>query len=118
MRQTREQIHDVNDLIADTARGNFAWPADGEGCPQRGLHGREVRAPPRTAVAFPRVSSLWAVVAGENDDGIVFNAGFFDRIEDLARTIVHLGKAIGPIAVSGSAGELRMGYRWHVKERK
>src|SRR5215469_8704741 len=103
-------------------RGSVAkaaiWPADGEWCAERGLHGSEVCAPPRAAVAFPRVSGLRAVVASEDDDGIVFDPGLFDRIEDLARTIVHLGEAIGPIAVSGFAGELPIRQCWHVKERK
>ena len=116
--ERREEIHDVNDLIADAARGNLAGPTDGEWRPQRGLHGSEVCTSPRAAVAFPRVSGLWTVVAGEDDDGIVFDAGFFDRIEDLARTIVHLGKAVGPIAVAGSAGELGIRQCGHVKERE
>ena len=62
------------------------------------------------------MSSLWAVVASEDHDGIVFDAGFLDRVEDLASAIVHLGETIGPIAVPRLPGKLRVRQCWHVKE--
>lgn len=32
-----------------------------------------------------------ALVAAENDDGVVVDTGFLDRIQDLSHPIVHLG---------------------------
>ena len=52
------------------------------------------------------------------DQRVVFDAGFLDGVEDLAGAVVHLGQAIGPIAVAGLAGELRIGQRRHVNQRE
>ncbi len=68
--------------------------------------------------ALPGIGRLRAVVAGENDQRVVFDAGFLDGVEDLAGAVVHLGEAIGPIAVAGFAGELRIGQRRHVNQRE
>src|SRR6266513_5170527 len=78
----------------------------------------EIRAPPRSAVALPRVGRLWAIVAGEDDQRVVFDAGCLDGIEDLSGAEVHLGQAIGPITVAGFAGELQIWQRRHVHQRE
>ena len=61
---------------------------------------------------------LWAIIAGKDDERVVFDARFLDRVQDLASAMVHLGEAIGPIAVAGFAGELRIGQCGHVHERE
>ena len=118
MGESREQVDDVDDLIAHAAGGDFARPADDERRAKRGLHGGEIGATPRTTVALPGMSGLRAVVAGEDDDRVVFDAGLFDRVEDLAGAIVHLGEAIGPIAVAGLARELGIRQGRHVNQRE
>ena len=62
--------------------------------------------------------ALRTVITGENHDRIVFNAAFFDGVQDLPRSKVHLGEAVGPIAVPGLAHELRIRQCRHVNQRK
>src|SRR6266568_4489600 len=112
MGKSCEQVYHVDDLVAHTAGGNFARPANGEWRTQRGLHCGEIGTPPRAAVAFPGVSSLGAVVAGEDDD----RAGFLDGVENLPCAMVHFGETIRPIAVPSLTCELGIRQCWHVKE--
>ena len=70
------KVDDVNDLVADAAGRNSVRPADDEWRTQRGFHGRKVGAAPWTSVAFPGVSGLRSVVAGEDDERVLFNTSF------------------------------------------
>src|SRR5262249_28162846 len=106
----------MDDLIIHLTRWNFAGPADDEWGAKRGLHRSDIRTTPWTTVSLPGVRRLRAVIAGENDDGIIFDTRFLDGIEDLARAIVHLGEAVGPIAIPGPARELRIRQRRHVNQ--
>ncbi len=112
----RIHIYDVNDFVANAASGDFARPAKDERSAERGLHCSEVGAAPGTAVAFPWIGCLGAVVAGEDDDGVVFDASSLDRIEDLAGAVVHLSEAVGPVAVAGLSGERSIWQYRHVNQ--
>ena len=70
------------------------------------------------AVALPGVGRLRAVVAGEDNERVVFDAGFLDRIQDLSGAVVHFGQAISPIAIACFASELRIWQRRHVNQRE
>src|SRR5262245_6500575 len=48
---------------------------------------------------------LWTVVAGKDDNRVLFDACFLDRVQNLSSAVVHLGQTIGPIAVARFASE-------------
>src|SRR5262249_56655896 len=79
---------------------------------------REIRTAPWPAVTLPRVGCLWTVVAGKDDNRVLFDAGFLDRVQNLSSAVVHLGQTIGPIAVARFASELRIWQRWKVEQRE
>src|SRR5262249_23090432 len=101
-------IGDVDNLIAHPGGRDLVRPTDDAWRAQRGFHGSEIRATPWTTVALPGVCPLRPVVAGENDNRIVFNSRVFDRVEDLASRIIHFGQAVGPGAIPRLAVELRI----------
>jgi hypothetical protein len=56
-----------------------------------------------------------AVIAGENDDGAVSNAGFVYRIKYLADVGIHLRQHVRPLAVAGLSGEGRVAQAGQVR---
>jgi len=66
---------------------------------------------------LPRLGPLRAVIAGKDDNGVTFDARIFDRIQNLPGAVVHLGQAIGPIAVSSFSDELGIWQRRHMNHR-
>ena len=101
-----------------TRPGHLARPADHKRCAQRAFHRSKVSAPPRPAVTLPRVSCFGALSLVKMTKRVIFNTGIFDGIEDLPGPIIHFGQAVGPIAVAGFAGELRIWQCRHVNQGK
>src|SRR5207237_9312167 len=58
----------------------------------------------------------WAGLDSEDQDVNVVDAGFVERVEDLASAIGRLGETIGPIAAPRLPAKLRVRQCWHVKE--
>jgi len=64
-------------------------------------------SPERTGVAhvrgsliavFARGLALWAIVGGEDDDGVSVNAKLFQRVEDLADVVVPFHQLVTVVA--------------------
>ena len=104
-------------LIIHPTRRDFVRPADNKRSAKRGLHRRKIRTTPRTTAAFRRVRRLRPVIAGENDHRTLFDIRFLDGVEYLARPKVHLGDAVGPIAIACLARKLRIWVCLHVNRR-
>src|ERR1700678_1179886 len=66
----------------------------------------EVVAAPRPGRSLPGPGRFRTVVAREYDDGVVTDAEFIDRIEDLSHVRVHFRQGVGEIAEAGLAREL------------
>ena len=104
----RERVHLVNDLITHATGGNFPRPTDDERRPRRAFHVREIVAAPRARTALMRKCGVWAIVGGEDKDGVVAHAQFVHGIKDLADAKIHFGQDIGKIAEAGPALEVWM----------
>src|SRR5208282_6555291 len=98
----------VNDLIVDSARRHLARPSDDERWANPAFHRGEICTCPWPVGPLPWVGCFPAVVAGEDDQRIVFNARGLDGIKDLTSAMVHLSETIRPVAVAGAANELRI----------
>ena len=85
-----------------------AGPADQERHAQRTLPDREIVTPPGTSRAVPRIEVFRAVVARPDDDGVVANPEIVDGVQDLSGPVVHLGRHIRIMPVSGFSVEIRM----------
>jgi hypothetical protein len=110
------EVYDVNDLVADASSRHLARPSDNERGAYPAFHRREIGARPGPVGSLSRVSSLTAIVAGEDDQRVLFDACGFDGVEYLASAMVHLSEAICPIAVAGFAGELGIGHHRDVDQ--
>src|SRR5450755_4418690 len=72
---------------------------------------REIATPrPVRATAELWDKSAASVVAAKDDDCIVIDACFFDGVQNLPDTVVHLGDDVGkqPAALGGLADEVRV----------
>src|SRR5208337_438836 len=65
--ERREEVHDVNDLVADAPCRHLPWPTDDKRHAYRTFHRGEIRTPPWPAVTLPGMGCLGTIVAGEND---------------------------------------------------
>lgn len=94
-----EEVHGADEFVAGSCGGDFAWPADDEGDAGAAFEGAPFFAAEGFAVGG--FAGLWAVVGGEDDDGVFFEVEFLEGGEELADTVVHF---LDDVAVFSEGG--------------
>ena len=113
--QRGEHVDPMNDFVAYALGRNFSGPAHQEGDANSPFERREILASPRAGPAIPGACVFGAVVAGENDDGVLFDPGFVNRGEYLPDVVIHFCEHVGPVAVTRFAGEFWIRQRREVR---
>ncbi len=74
-----------------------------------------VGAAPGAGRAAVGLAELGAVVAAEDEQGVLAQAEPVDLVRDLAHAMVHLHHGVGKVALAGAAREIRMRQRGKVQ---
>lgn len=118
LRQSGEHVHAMHDLVAHALRRDLAGPTDQERHANPSLQCGEVLPAPRPGPAIPRFEKFRAVVAGEDNDSVVTDAGPVHSVEHLADVAIHLREHVRPFTVAGFARESGIWKRRQVRLRQ
>ena len=85
-----EQVHQVEELVALAPRRDHAAPVGDAGHAHAAFPGRGLGAAERRVTRVRPAIELRAVVGGDEDEGVVEDAGLVERLDDLADIGVDL----------------------------
>ena len=116
--QGGKQVGDMHDVVAHASFVNVARPFNNQRHAQSAFHGGVVSARPRASGAAPWTSKLRTVVAGKNEQGVVFNAKGLDSIHQLPNAIVHLHHGICKFANATFSSKVGVCKSWEMQMRE
>src|SRR5262249_42801957 len=122
LRERRHEIHDREHRVGSRPRLSVAWPTDeAEGSdrslgdfakfPAEGAGAAHVR---RSLVAHLAGGlTLWPVVRSEDDQRVVVDAEFLERVEDLPDVVIAFHRLVTELADATPAREV---LRWKIRK--
>ncbi|MCY1406818.1 hypothetical protein D9M71_220980 [compost metagenome] len=88
--QGREPVHAGHDAVGNLVGRHLAWPANDCRYPEATLHDRAFAHGERSRAAIGPGEVFRTIVGGENHDGVVVHAVFFQLRQDVAHNVIEL----------------------------